>query len=46
MLPKYEKKSEDPSPLSLLTFHVFAELTACRSAQGVLSDRFLQVRII
>ena len=27
ILPKYEKKSEDPSPLSFLTFHVFAELS-------------------
>jgi hypothetical protein len=25
ILPKYEKKSENHSPLSLLTFHIFAE---------------------
>jgi hypothetical protein len=27
ILPKYENKSENPSPLSLLTFHVSAELS-------------------
>jgi hypothetical protein len=27
ILPTYEKKSENPSPLSLLTFHVSAELS-------------------
>jgi hypothetical protein len=35
ILPKYENKSEDPSPLSLLTFHVSAELSACSSVAGV-----------
>jgi hypothetical protein len=33
ILPKYENKSEKPSPPSLLTFNVSAELTACSSAQ-------------
>jgi hypothetical protein len=27
IMPKYENKSEDPSPLSLLTVHVFAQLS-------------------
>jgi hypothetical protein len=32
ILPKYGNKYENPSPLWLLTFHVFAELSACSSA--------------
>jgi hypothetical protein len=35
IFPKYGKKSENPPPLCLLTFHVFAELTACSSAPDV-----------
>jgi hypothetical protein len=35
ILPTYEKTSENPSLLSLLTFHAFAELSVCRSAPDV-----------
>jgi hypothetical protein len=49
MLPKYENKSENPSPLSFLTYHVSSELSqlvAVLKACVALSDRFLQVRNI
>ena len=51
ILPKYEKESENPSPCSLLTFHVFAQLShTSRSSASrrvvILSDLFLLARII